>query len=365
VQSIVTLPEAAALRVDLEVFGTGAALPGPAVGTAALLQRLAPFLAAADAALAARMALRLGVQSRHVSRDFQHAAEAPRAGDDAANLAARAVAAALEGSAASVADLRFLIGHTATPHTSLPANIAWVADVLGYAGPHLELRQACTGFASAALTAASLCGAGLAPIAIVGSESGSCLFDPEQIPTDRTQLINLVQMGDGAGCIVIGPPQRAGSSRIEFVFYGCRGLQREPGIWLPEGGSGSPRVSGSGVPQFQHRYEIVREHGLDLLRAGMQTLHNAGFEAAAIDWWIPHQANGKMAQICAQHLQLATDQIVCDAQTLGNLGSAAIWVSLDRLRRSGRLRRGQRVAVLGAEASKFMYGGLVYRHGED
>jgi len=48
---------------------------------------------------------------------------------------------------------------------------------------------------------------------------------------------------------------------------------------------------------------------------------------------------------------------------LGNLGSAAIWVTLDRLRRSGRLALGDRVMVLGAEASKYMYGGFLYVHG--
>ena len=45
-----------------------------------------------------------------------------------------------------------------------------------------------------------------------------------------------------------------------------------------------------------------------------------------------------------------------------NLGSAAIWVSLDRLRRSGRLRESDKVLVLGAEATKYLYGGFVYTH---
>ena len=55
--------------------------------------------------------------------------------------------------------------------------------------------------------------------------------------------------------------------------------------------------------------------------------------------------------------------MVCEASVLGNLGSAAIWVTLDRLRRSGRLAVGDRVLVLGAEASKYMFGGFLYVHG--
>jgi 3-oxoacyl-[acyl-carrier-protein] synthase-3 len=42
-----------------------------------------------------------------------------------------------------------------------------------------------------------------------------------------------------------------------------------------------------------------------------------------------------------------------------------MWLALDRLRRSGRLRPGHRVLVLGAEASKFMFGGFLYIHAEE
>jgi 3-oxoacyl-[acyl-carrier-protein] synthase-3 len=53
---------------------------------------------------------------------------------------------------------------------------------------------------------------------------------------------------------------------------------------------------------------------------------------------------------------------VVHANHLGNLGSAAIWVSFDRLRRSGKLKTGDTLLVLGAEATKYIYGGFVYRH---
>ena len=54
-----------------------------------------------------------------------------------------------------------------------------------------------------------------------------------------------------------------------------------------------------------------------------------------------------------------------DAGAIGNVGSAAIWIALDRIRRSGRLRGGDRVLVLGAETSKFMYGGFLYIHADE
>ena len=70
-----------------------------------------------------------------------------------------------------------------------------------------------------------------------------------------------------------------------------------------------------------------------------------------------------MATYAARYLGLPADKVICEANILGNIGSASIWVALDRLRRSGRLAVGDRVLVLGAEASKYMYGGFLYVHG--
>jgi 3-oxoacyl-[acyl-carrier-protein] synthase-3 len=72
-----------------------------------------------------------------------------------------------------------------------------------------------------------------------------------------------------------------------------------------------------------------------------------------------------MADVCASHLGVPEERVIVEAGALGNLGSAAMWVALDRLRGSGRLRHGDRVLVLGAEASKFMYGGFLYTHGDE
>jgi hypothetical protein len=43
-------------------------------------------------------------------------------------------------------------------------------------------------------------------------------------------------------------------------------------------------------------------------------------------------------------------------------GDRPIWASLHRLRTSGRLRPGDRVLVLGAETTKYVFGGFVYTH---
>jgi 3-oxoacyl-[acyl-carrier-protein] synthase-3 len=328
-----------------------------------LLARLESQISAKTAALARRLARRLRIETRHLSRALAEPIEAVRAEDSGPRLAAQAVSGALTQAKQHTRSIDFLIGHTATPHTLLPSNTAWTADELGFAGPHVELRQACTGFAAAFMLATGLQSSGFGCIALVGSETGSVYFDPRRLTEDAGQLVNLVQMGDGAGAILLGAHADDHASRIERPFFGSRGVGRAPALMLAEGGSGSPCVAVGSVATFVHRHKAVRTHGLELLRASLQAALATGVDTASVDWFLPHQANGRMAEICATHLGVPAQRVVCEAGAVGNLGSAAIWVTLDRLRRSGRLAIGDRVLVLGAEATKYLFGGFLYVHG--
>lgn len=347
----------------VQVLGTGASLPGAALTTGEVLARLAPYLPVGAAPRARRLAQRLAITTRHLSRSLEAPIEGARPADTAPRLAARALAAALTEAGLRPDAVEFLIGHTATPHTLLPSNTAWTADELRYPGPHVELRQACTGFAAAVRLAEGLLATTARTVAVVGSETGSVFFDPRRLDTDRSQLVNLVQMGDGAGAAVLAPFTDERASRIERSFYGSHGLGRTPGLALEQGGSGQPCVTSGGVPHFTHRHEDIRVHGLDLLKASLRAAEAEGVDPLTVDWFIPHQANGRMPALCAEHLGLPAERVVCEAGQVGNLGSAAIWVALDRLRRSGRLAPGHRVLVLGAEATKYLYGGFLYVHG--
>jgi 3-oxoacyl-[acyl-carrier-protein] synthase III len=124
----------------------GTALPGPPVSTTELLTRVEKRFGVAVSRHGCRLARRLGIASRHICRDFAARREAPRQGHSNPDLAAAALRAALHEAHLEVGDLTYLIGHTTSPARLVPPNIALVADRLGFTGPYMELRQACTGF---------------------------------------------------------------------------------------------------------------------------------------------------------------------------------------------------------------------------
>ena len=344
------------------VLGTGAALPGEPVMTEEILSRLHLRFGVDVRRQGRSIAARLGVNTRHISRDLAARHEAPRSGDSNAELAARAARAAMEDAGVQTREIRYLITHTATPGTLVPPNAARVADLLDYKGPFVELRQACTGFANALVFALGLLSSpGCGPVVIVGSETGSTYFDPVRAGEDSGQLVNALQMGDGAGACVLGVPEKGRASHLSGTFFGYAGAQLNPGFILSGGGSDAAHTPGKAL-EFQHDYSTIREQGGQLFAAGLSAVRQAGIDLDEVDHFIPHQANGRMAELLSSELGLEAHRIFVNAARLGNTGSAATWLAFHELR--PRLMSGERVCVLGAEATKYMFGGFLYVHAQ-
>lgn len=335
-------------RGRLAVLGTGQALPGAFVGTDDLIAMMAQHFGFTRTREAAAIARRLGVESRHLCRDFSDRQGAARGGAANSELAAEAVRKALAQAGLQPNDLAYLIGHTTTPDQPLPANVANVADRLGYDGPHVELRQACTGFANALMIAFGLVAAGSGPVAIVGSETGSFFFDPASLDGDSDQIVNMVQMGDGAGAVIVGAPQPDRPS-IDAAWFGALGRDRAPGI-----------SRGHQTHRFDHDFTAIRAEGHRLFDAGHAAAALQGAPIEAARHVIPHQVSGRIGALAAAHFGLPEERMFVQADRIGNTGSAAIWIALDSIRRIAA--NGEQVVVLGAEASKHMYGGFAYRH---
>jgi 3-oxoacyl-[acyl-carrier-protein] synthase-3 len=345
----------------LKVLGMGTALPGRPVTTAQLLKRIEDRFGVAVSRRGAALASRLKIATRHVCRDFEARREAPRPGNSNPDLAAIALRMALEEARLDVRELAYLIGHTTSPACLVPPNIALVADRVGFAGPYMELRQACTGFANALVIAQGLVSTpGVKAVAIIGSETGSVYFDPQRAGEDVSQLVNLVMMGDGAAAIIVGPDDSGPGARISNNFFGQIGLGRRSGFALAAGGSDQPFAK-QGSIDFEHDFEAVRASGPELFYRGAEAARALGIGVETVDHIVPHQANGRMAELLAPFLGIEQSHVFVNADSLGNTGSAAIWLALGELR--SRLGPGRRVLALGAEATKYMFGGFLYVHG--
>ncbi len=343
----------------MKLLGSGSSLPGLPVSNHRLLDHLASACGERLGTRAGSIVKKLGIEQRHLTRRLDQPLSKPQI--SAPVLSAQAIRSAMDE--AKNPEPGFMISHTASPHTLLPSSAAWIADELNFAPPYMELRQACTGFANAVQIAqAMLHGTpGTKPIVLVGTETGSVFFEISKEFIDINQLVNYVQMGDGAGAVILGADDNSERAIISDCYVGHIGIDQEPGFKLVGGSSDSP-VCDSGFPRFEHNPRAVRDNGPKLILKGLETVLEMGYQLKDFAYIIPHQANGHIDTMLAEHLDISPDRVVNDARQLGNLGSAAIWVSFDRLRKSGQLQQGDKVLILGAEATKYMYGGFVYTH---
>ncbi|MCL9780735.1 hypothetical protein M9194_04695 [Vibrio sp. S4M6] len=351
--------KASFLPCKVNVLAASHQFPEQKLNNTQLIEALTTLSGTKPAKLASKIAGYLGVESRHFSRDINQVTSPPNPSNS--TLCAQVIEKLFKQSSVSAEQLDYLIGHTTTPDTQLPANVAWVADRLNYQGAFMELRQACTGFASAlqiALPRISLLGK---PIAIVGSETGSVYFNYQPEFIDQSQLVNYMQMGDGAGGVLLSSDIHGrGLGVISDCFTGQIGVGKKPGLEL-DAGSLSLYTQNSPA-RFHHRATQVRQYGAALFTHSVQALAEKGHKLDDFDYILPHQATGHIDTLLSQALNTNPSKIINHARTWGNLGSAAIWCSFAELINSGQLSSGQRVAILGAEATKYMYGGFIYTH---
>ena len=340
------------------VLSTATAYPGEAVTNDELLLHLEQHCGARARSKASALVRRLGIESRHLVRDLSQPLSPPT--PSAPELSSTALEQAFVE--AGIRQPDYLITHTATPHQLIPGNGAWVADRMQLTCPYMELRQACTGFANALqITCAMLASQAQDVIAISGCETGSVFFDISPSFIDTDQLVNFVQMGDAATAAVFARPDGTGRYLIQDAFIGHIGMQNTPGFELLGGGSSHPSCD-KGLPFFRHHPRAVRDKGPWLFMKGLEAALSRGHQLDDFAYIIPHQANGHIDRQLADRLGIDQARIINDARQFGNLGSAAIWASFDRLRHSGKLQPGDKVLVLGAEATQYMYGGFVYQH---
>ncbi|MEZ9234901.1 3-oxoacyl-ACP synthase III family protein [Shewanella sp. 10N.286.52.A9] len=341
---------------DLSLLGISHQLPNANINNEALLNALSQQCSRLAARKAKTIAKRLGIEGRHLVRDLSTPTSSTS--PSSIELSQQVLTQALVNANLDIEALDYLLSHTCTPHTQVPPNAAWLADAMAFHGPYLELRQACTGFANGLQIASAFCAVNQQPVSIVGVETGSVYFDMDNDFIDTEQLVNYVQMGDGAAAVVLGP-QDEQAAKISDIYLGQIGHQKPPGFYL-DGGAND--VGTKQMARFHHNTQAVREQGSQLFELGWQALQSRGYQLDDFAYILPHQANGHIDVLMAKALGISPERVINDAKHLGNLGSAAIWVSLSRLIHSGRLKAGDKVAVLGAEATKYLYGGFVYHH---
>jgi 3-oxoacyl-[acyl-carrier-protein] synthase-3 len=290
------------------------------------------------------VAERVGVTAEWIERKTQIRSRRYAAEHEAtSDLAVKAAERALAQAELTAEQIDYVIVSTSTGDFPQPPTSYLVQHGLGaYGAACFDVNVVCSGFVYALALAHSL--VTVRPEAralVIGADVYSRILDF----TDRRTA---VLFADGAGAAVVGAvPQPYGiiatdlSSRGDahhLIRVEAGGSRRPASAATVAEGGHFFRMDGRGVRDF------VAEHVPPALLA---LARRAGVDIAAVDHFIPHQANGVMLGEVVERTGLGAAQTQRTLIRYGNVGSASVPVALDEAHRTGALSPGDLVLLAG------------------
>lgn len=301
--------------MSIQILGTGAYVPERILTN----DELSTMVETSDEWITQRV----GVKERRISTC-----------ESAAEMGAKAAQRALEAAGITAGQLDLIVGATVSSDTGCPSMSALVQEQIGAHCPAFDVNSACSGFLFALDTAAAFIARGSVQYALVlGAERLSRILDW----TDRSTC---VIFGDGSGAFVIGKGENYLGSHLHTQGG-------DSVLSIPLGKGNSPfyekeveplAVHMSGQETFKF---AVKQISADLKLIAEQ----AGVEVTDFDWIVPHQANYRIIELAARRLGVPMEKFVLNLDRYGNTSSASVPISFDELARSGKLKKGDLIAL--------------------
>ncbi len=286
---------------------------------------------------------RTGIKQRHMAAQ----------GEFTSHLAVAAAKMALERAGLAASEIDMIIVGTTTPDRTFPSTACIVQAELGMTnGAAFDLQAACSGFLYGLAIADSFIVAGAYKrILVIGAETLTRLMDW----TDRNTC---VLCGDGAGATIVEGIEGQGDlSDRGILACHLRSDGRYRDLLTATGGPSSTKSIGT--VQMNGR-EVFRHAVANISDAIHEALQATGFGADDIDWFVPHQANGRILEGVAKRVGLPDDKIIITLDRQGNTSAASVPLALNSLYESGKLESNQLV-LFEAMGGGFTWGSVLVR----
>jgi 3-oxoacyl-[acyl-carrier-protein] synthase-3 len=242
--------------------------------------------------------------------------------------------------------IQLVVCATCSGDNIFPATASLIQQAIGaHRAGAFDVNAACTGFMTALATGVQFIEGGMYErVLVVGSDVLSRFLDW----TDRSTCI---LFGDGAGAVVLQKGESGGASSFVIESDGSTAdllYVRGPGgapATLLESESFCIRMNGPEV--FKYAVRAMED-------ATRKSVAAAGLEVSDIDYLLPHQANLRIMSAVMKGLGLPASRLLCNVGRYGNTSAASIPIALCEAWEEGRLKRGDKLALVAVG------GGLVW-----
>jgi 3-oxoacyl-[acyl-carrier-protein] synthase-3 len=286
---------------------------------------------------------RTGIKERRIAAHGEHTS----------HMAAKAAQNALDQAGVAAGEIDLIIVATVTPDTFFPSTACHVQRLLGAdKAACFDVSAACSGFLYGIEVAQQfISNHTYNTVLVIGADKLSSIVNWN----DRNTC---VLFGDGAGALVVEAEMQNGSTKDRGVLATC----------LRSDGRYRDKLYVDGGPSTTGTVGYVRMDGPEVFRHAVTniaevidaTLKKSGYQAADIDWFVPHQANRRILDGAARKLGLAPEKIVITVDKHANTSAASIPLALNAACRDGRIKKGDLV-LMEAMGGGFTWGAVLVR----
>ncbi len=276
---------------------------------------------------------RTGMRERHVAAK----------GQATSDIALEAAREALRRAGLDAAAIDCVIVATVTPDYIFPATGCILADKLGITGkPAFDIEIACSGFIYGLTVGSSMIRSGVfRRILLVGAEELSSIVNYE----DRTTA---VLFGDGAGAVILEASETDSFLSAELGSDGSN----PAAMLIPAGGTVTGALKHEDLDAHRHQIsmrgrEVFRFAVTKMIESTNVALERAGIAPQEVTWLIPHQANKRIIDAAAKHLDLPAERVIMNIHKYGNTSAASIPIALSETEAEGKLKDGDVVLFVG------------------
>ncbi|MCX7614222.1 MAG: ketoacyl-ACP synthase III [Clostridiales bacterium] len=297
--------------MSFSIIGTGSSLPSFIVKN----EDLSKIVDTNDEWITTRT----GIKERRIIRD-----------ESLLDIAEKATRAALKDANTDASELDLIICSTLQGDTISPSLACLVLERLGVECPAFDINAACPGFVYALDVAAAYFESKKAKKVLVLSAEQLSKF------TNWEDRKTCVLFGDGAGAVVLGE-----GDGLKMINLKAKG-QRES-LYIPAFSPDSPFVkTESSQNQFldMKGQEIYKFAVYTVTEDVLFAAQKAGIEIDDIDYFLLHQANGRIIEAARNRLNQPASKFPMNLCNLGNTSSATIPILLDEMNQNNQLKDG-------------------------
>lgn len=262
---------------------------------------------------------KLGITDRHIAYD-----------ESVSDMAVKAAEQLLDDCNVDREEIDFLILCTESGDYPLPHTSAIIQERLGLSTKTgaLDINLGCSGYVYCLGVVKGLIQTGIAKkVLVITSEKYSSYIDKEDSST-RTIF------GDGASATLIGYSEE---EHLEEFVFGTDGSGVENLIVKDRQEN---RIFMDGTAVFQFSMNVVPDAITTILEKGKINLEE-------IDFVVPHQANAYMLRCIQEIVGISDDKYIIDLEEMGNTVSSTIPIALARGIKSGKMKSGTKLLLVG------------------